>query len=151
MGILSGPAPNPGRVRRNKDTMSPFKTLFDDGILRGPDLESISPEFNWHPKTIQWWHRWRSSPQAQLMTDTDWDVMEVAARIYNEIVTLQASPGAKTTDIAQLSRELDRKTANYGATYADRLKLRFVIADVDPALPGVDEDEDEENLYGDLL
>jgi hypothetical protein len=83
------------------------------------------------------------------MTDTDWDVMEVAARIYDQIMTLQNSPNAKTTDIAQLSRELDRKTANYGATYADRLKLRFVIADLDPALPGQEDSED--NYYEDLL
>lgn len=144
-GIV-GPPPNPGRVRRNKDTMSPFKTLYDDGILRGHDLPD---DFPWHSKTLAWWHNWRKSPQAQLMTDTDWDVMEVAARIYDQIMTLQNSPNAKTTDIAQLSRELDRKTANYGATYADRLKLRFVIADLDPALPGQEDSED--NYYEDLL
>lgn len=143
---ISGPPPNPGRVRRNKDTMSPFRTLVPDEILRGPDLPD---EYDWHPRTVEWWHTWRCAPQAQLMRDTDWDVMLVAARIHDTIMRISSNANAKTTDIANLSRELDRKLANYGATYADRLKLRFVIADVDPALP--EEYEEEDDFYEDLL
>lgn len=141
MAGIVGPPPNPNRVRRNADTFSPFRTLYDDGILRGPDLPG---EYDWHERTVQWWERWRCAPQAQLMRDTDWDVMLVAARIHDTIMRIQGNANAKTTDIANLSRELDRKTANYGATYADRLKLRFVIADIDPALPG---DEAQEDTY----
>jgi hypothetical protein len=64
------------------------------------------------------------------MRDTDWLTMEKAAIIYNTIWS--TAQWAKTTDIANLNRELDRMTGNYGATYADRLKLRILIEDEDP-------------------
>jgi len=84
----------------------------------------------WDSKTIVWWDMWRRSPLAQLFYPTDWATMEKAALIYNTIWTTQQ--WAKITDIANLSRELDRVTSNYGATYADRLKLRILIEDEDP-------------------
>lgn len=128
---ITGPAPNPQRARRNADTLGGFRVLRDDGRIRGDELPEFTPDASpWHPKTLIWWNTWRRSPLAQLMRDTDWLTMEKAAIIYNTIWS--TAQWAKTTDIANLNRELDRMTGNYGATYADRLKLRILIEDEDP-------------------
>lgn len=128
---ISGPPPNPMRARTNKDTMGGFRVLKEDGKTRGPELPALTPQgLPWNSKTIIWWDMWRRSPLAQLLRDTDWATMEKAALIYDQIWSTQQ--WAKITDIANLNRELDRITGNYGATYADRLKLRILVEDEDP-------------------
>lgn len=147
---IGGPPPNPARQRRNADTYGGFRVLVDDGKTRGPELPAMTPAgLPWDSKTILWWDSWRKSPLAQLMRDTDWATMEKAALIYNTIWTTQV--WQKTTDIANLSRELDRVTANYGATYADRLKLRILIEDEDPAEVVEAAKAKKDTYYEDLL
>ena len=128
---INGPPPNPNRQRRNADTLGGFRVLIPDGVLRGEELPPFTPNGTpWHPKTLIWWNTWRRSPLAQLIRDTDWLTLEKAALLYDTIWSTAVWP--KPADLATLNRELDRMTANYGATYADRLKLRILIEDEDP-------------------
>lgn len=132
MVAITGPAPNPQRARRNNDSYGGFRVIRDDGVVRGPELPALTPQgMPWNPKTILWWDMWRRSPLGQLLRDVDWATLEKGALIYDTIWSTQQ--WAKITDIANLSRELDRITGNYGATYADRLKLRILVEDEDPA------------------
>lgn len=147
---IGGPPPNPQRQRRNADTYGGFRVLRNDNKLRGPELPALTPQgLPWDSKTLIWWDSWRRSPLAQLMRDTDWSTMEKAALIYNTIWITQV--WAKITDIANLNRELDRVTGNYGATYADRLKLRILIEDEDPQEVIEAAKEKKDTYYEDLL
>ena len=118
---VRGPVPSPAasRQRVNKDTFSPLKAITSDGKKRGPNLPR---DMDFCKRTKIWWDVWRCSPQAQLMTSTDWEAMLDAAMIHNEIY----SPNPATnTPITSLTKELHRITANYGLTYVDRLKMRI--------------------------
>jgi hypothetical protein len=125
MGI-GGPAPKPKgqRVRRHQDTFTPNRTLVPDGKLRGPRLPK---DVDWCERTLKWWNTWRRSPQAQLMTDTDWDAMFEAAAIHNAI---WGNPsGLKPGELTGMTKELHRILSAYGLTYTDRLKMRVQIGD----------------------
>lgn len=114
------------RVNRVKSKYDKTVLPVADGVLRGPDL----PEFRrpWCTRTLEWWDMWRKSPQALLMTETDWETMLEAAIIHNEIwrnrmPNDRLSPNA----LVQLMSELRQRVASFGATWEDRQKLRLTI------------------------
>ena len=57
-----GPAPKQTLSRPNDQARrdAELTKLAADGVLRGPDL----PEWEWHPRTVEWWDTWRRSAQA---------------------------------------------------------------------------------------
>jgi hypothetical protein len=145
MAKLSGPAPNPNHVRRHKDTLTPGMEISYDGVKRGPDLPE---EFDWCSRTREWWDVWRLSPQAQLMTETDWHAMLEAALFHNDIWSNLGN--LKPGDLVQMSKRMHDILANYGMTYADRLKLRIKIVDdssSDAGEPSVDVPDNVLSLY----
>lgn len=128
MGVnIPGPTPKPGAARRNKDTFSPTRELVADGVVRGPDLPEI---VNWCKETKEFYESFRRSPLAQLCeTDTDWEAIKRAALAHHKLWSM---PGmVKAGEVTALTKEIDRIMASYGATYADRLKLRVRIKGVD--------------------
>lgn len=126
MGIgLQGPAPKSAesRVRRHQDVLTPTRVIVPDGKVRGPELP---PNVAWCDRTRIWWDTWRRSPQAQLMEESDWEVMLQAAIIHNDIWGFNY---AKAGELTALTKEFSRITSAYGLTYLDRLKLRIKIED----------------------
>lgn len=129
---LNGLPPDPNHVRRHKDAYTPSKFLVDDGEIRGPELDP--EDRSWHKKTLDWWDRWRRSPLAQLFTPSDWDTLERAALLYEE---LWFDENLRPVERTARTKEIDRITANLGGTYTDRLKMRVAIVDEVPREPGM--------------
>lgn len=129
------PAESRSRARDNvvRDTIK------SDGTLGGFDLRDLPEEFlpiarkedwpdentpvreMWHPATLRWWDNFRSSPQATRMTtDVDWDYLLDTALMHH--VSWQS--GGKNSE---RFAEIRIRVANFGATYADRLRLRLEV------------------------
>ncbi|MEO3976315.1 hypothetical protein [Streptomyces sp. CAU 1734] len=78
-------------------------------------------DYIWPERTREWWAVWAESPQAEHFGTTDWQVlMETAlvhARLWSGDLTVAA--------------ELRLRVAAFGATPADRARLRMVFAEAD--------------------
>src|SRR5689334_18860192 len=72
------------RRRRNVDAI-PVTTVAADQDLRGPELptDALPGDEQWHARTVAWWNTWRSSPQAQTFTATDWDFLIDTALMHH--------------------------------------------------------------------
>lgn len=118
-----GPAPkDPAKRRRRNADPLPTQVVADDGVVRGPELPD---EFEWSDPTRRWWETWRTSPQAQAFTSTDWDFLLDTALLHAEYWAGNTSVGA----------ELRLRVAKFGATPEDRARLRLHIGEreEDPA------------------
>ena len=110
-----GPAPKPDgeRRRRNKPPV-PAVVVSGDGEVRGPDLPG---SYDWPAPTREWWETWRSSPQAQTFSDTDWGFLLDTALLHAELWAGNAA----------VASELRLRVAKFGATPEDRMRLRLSI------------------------
>lgn len=114
-----GPAPkDPSKRRRRNADPVPTVVLSGDGQVRGPELPD---GYDWPTQTRSWWETWRSSPQAQTLTDTDWDFLLDTALLHAE---LWSGNGA-------VAAELRLRVAKFGATPEDRARLRLQIGDAE--------------------
>lgn len=113
-----GPAPKDPATRRRRN-IAPVPTIIEsDDAIRGPEL----PEgYDWPLATRNWWHTWRTSPQSQTLTDTDWDFLLDTARLHAEF----------WFGDNKVAAELRLRVAKFGATPEDRLRLRLQIAEPD--------------------
>lgn len=111
-----GPPPNAKRRRRNADP-NPTTVVAADGESAGPDLPER--EEPWHPRTVAWWATWRSSAQAKAFIGTDWDVLLETALLHD----------AFWRGDVKVAAELRLRVAQFGATPADRMRLRMTIED----------------------
>lgn len=126
--MITGPMPKDpeDRNNRNPKLISEKDRIFleeHDGLV-GPNL----PRGAWCNRTKAWWNTWRASPQAKLLTPTDWESMFEAALIHNEV--WKPRPEGKQlghVNMVNLLGELRRKVAAFGATHEDRVKLRISI------------------------
>lgn len=116
------PKPDDERTRRNAPRYKKVPVKWD-GIIRMPELprEGIL----WCPKTRQWWKVWQESPQSMVMTETDYQVMFEAALLHNRLWTNPSKLSAN--EMTNLIKQLNSILASYGATHADRMKLRIDI------------------------
>lgn len=117
-----GQAPKPvlQRESRTQARNDAATKLTSDGQVRGPEL----PEYDWHPRTLAWWDTWRRSPQAQVMTPTDWDALMETALLHTELWNGDTKAAA----------EVRLRTAKFGATPEDRLRLKMQVdAEIDAA------------------
>ena len=126
---VPGRTPEEGSINRNKKAFD--TTYLDwDGKVRGPDLPT---EMSWHPRTVIWWTHWRESPQATLMTAADWDELFMAAILFdsvmrNEYTRADGSTGRMSIQgKVQALSQVRRVTAEFGATFGDRMRLRMKI------------------------
>ena len=107
------------RARNNKD---PHPTIrLDFKPCEPPELPDVEG-VNWHPMTRAWWAVWQRSPMATLMGETDWAYMADTALMHHAMW----EKGQWT-----LAAEVRLRLAQYGATPADRLRLRIQWADAD--------------------
>lgn len=128
-----GPAPKPEnrKTRRNKDAIPQTvlrweraepPALPDFTVEKGEQLV----EFHWPERTREWWQMWIDSPQAEHFGSSDWqyllDTALIHARLWRGDLT---SAG-----------ELRLRVAAFGATPADRARLRMVFAEADNADQG---------------
>ena len=121
-----GPAPKePEKRRRGTRDGNAQAVVTADGVLRGPELPKSRPTGTpWPAPTVAWWDTYRSAPQAQLWSDTDWQSHLVTAELH------AAFWGDGETKHAA---ELRLREARMGATYEDRLRLRIRVDSPDSA------------------
>ncbi|MFB7594303.1 hypothetical protein [Streptomyces sp. NPDC056160] len=128
-----GPAPKPeGRkARRNKDAIP--QTVLRWERAEAPELPDVEVEkdgqlveFVWPARTRVWWQMWIDSPQAEHFGSSDWqyllDTALIHARLWRGDLTAAG--------------ELRLRVAAFGATPADRARLRMVFAEADGADQG---------------
>ncbi len=114
-----GPAPkDPAQRRRRNAPPAPTLVITQDDEVRGPELPA---GFVWPEPTRRWWETWRSSPQSQALTGTDWDFLLDTALLHAE---LWAGNGS-------VAGELRLRVAKFGATPEDRLRLRMQVTEPD--------------------
>jgi hypothetical protein len=128
-----GPAPKPDgrKARRNKDVIpqtvlrwerAEAPELPDFRIERDGDLV----EFVWPERTREWWAMWIESPQAEHFGSSDWQFLLDTALIHARLWSGDLSAAS----------ELRLRVAAFGATPADRARLRMVFAEADGADQG---------------
>lgn len=76
----------------------------------------------WHPATIRWWDRWSSSELAKDWTFMDWSEFEACAVLHHEFMKKRTFT---------LASEIRLRMEKFGATPADRARLRIVFADAE--------------------
>lgn len=116
-----GPAPKNSRSRPRDDRrrQAEITVVSADGQEHGPEL----PEsFEWPPQTVEWWKTWRTSPQAQKFTDTDWSFLLDTAVLHAEFWLGNRA----------LAGELRLRAAKFGATPEDRARLKIEVGDPAP-------------------
>ncbi len=113
------PKDDDARQRRNAPIYDKTQVKWD-GITRGPDLPD---EYTWCKRTQDWWEMWRTSAQAMVMHDSDWESMLETAMLHNRFWDHECSDTARNA----IAAELRRRVAAFGATFEDRLKLRMSV------------------------
>ncbi|MER6598969.1 hypothetical protein [Streptomyces parvus] len=127
----NGPAPKDRKARRNKDTVP--QTVLRWERAEAPELPDFHVErdgelveFVWPARTREWWQMWRDSPQADHFGSSDWQFLLDTALIHARLWRGEVSAAP----------ELRLRVAAFGATPADRARLRMVFAEADDADQG---------------
>ncbi|WP_405674879.1 hypothetical protein OG292_03215 [Streptomyces sp. NBC_01511] len=124
----NGPAPksNDRRARRNKDAIP--QTVLRWERAEAPELPDFRVErdgqlveFVWPERTHEWWQMWIASPQADHFGSSDWQFLLDTALIHARLWRGDLSAAG----------ELRLRVAAFGATPADRARLRMVFAEAD--------------------
>lgn len=124
-GTMHSPKPDDQRRRRNKPAHDGVE-LQHDGEVRGPELEDITGRDEWSDYVRQWYHTWRTAPQAQAFLDTDWQRLGMLAF---GVAQLEKRFSAATMSEIRMNEE------RLGATVTDRMRARM----------NVEKDEDKED------
>lgn len=117
--MFSGPPPKDPRkrARRNVDPIPRTTIEFVKG--KQPRLPA---GIDWHDQTRQWWASWGKAPQAEFFMDVDWRYLLDTALMHDAMWSK-----CQWT----LAAEVRQRVAQFGATPADRAKLRMFFADAD--------------------
>lgn len=75
-------------------------------------------KFEWPQITREWWQMWADSPLSREFTSTDWSELRDTAFLHAQYWSGKTS----------LAGELRLRTAKFGATPEDRLRLRIQFA-----------------------
>jgi hypothetical protein len=115
----AGPLPkDPSqRRRRNADTV-PTRVLPADGPT-GP-TPVLPGGHDYDSRTLAWYETWRTSPQADAFLPTDWQRLHMLAVLVEEY---WAEPKK------ELLSEIRLNEAALGGTAADRIRMRWVVAE----------------------
>jgi hypothetical protein len=83
----------------------------------------------WPAETVKWWTMWGASPLAADFTEIDWSELLLAARLHAVVWSNDVAPSTQLSAAA----ELRQRVAKFGATPADRQRLRiqFAVADIE--------------------
>ncbi|TXK17396.1 hypothetical protein [Homoserinibacter sp. GY 40078] len=129
---MAGRGPTPKdparRARRNKDPQA--LTVFEATPSTQPDLptrykvrkdedgDDWDQPVDWPTSTREWWAMWGRSPMATSFTEVDWSELLIAAFLHAEFMEGNY----------KVASELRLRTAKFGATAEDRLRLRMQFA-----------------------
>lgn len=128
-----GPAPKPAgrKARRNADAIP--QTVLRWERAEAPELPEFRierdgqlVEFVWPERTREWWQVWIDSPQSEHFGSSDWQYLLDTALIHARLWRGDLSAAG----------ELRLRVAAFGATPADRARLRMVFAEADGADQG---------------
>jgi hypothetical protein len=120
--MADGPLPKAQRARRNKDLIpSQVIRFVAAGRQELPD-DLLGDGEAWHPATVRWWKRWSDSPLVETWTELDWSELEACAVLHHEFMKKRTF---------SLGSEIRLRMEKFGATPADRARLRIVFADAD--------------------
>ena len=134
----NGPPPkDPAKRRRRNVAPAPTTVVADDGQIRGPELPG---GHEWPAQTLRWWQTWRTAPQSQALTSTDWDFLLDTALIH----------AAFWLGNATVAGELRLRVAKFGATPEDRMRLRMQIDETQPPTGDQSPSTEPESRYGHL-
>lgn len=135
-----GPAPKAERSRPNDTARrkAEMTRVAADGEVRGPELP---PDIDWPERTVAWWRTWRTAPQAQTFTESDWDFLLDTAMLHAQLWNGQSS----------VASELRLRVAKFGATPEDRMRLRLEVETEAEAAPKVRRRKDAAARRGRLL
>ncbi|MFD9212081.1 hypothetical protein ACFVY9_02975 [Streptomyces sp. NPDC059544] len=124
----NGPPPKGRKVRRNADPIA--QTVLRWERAEAPELPEFRierdgelVEFVWPERTREWWQMWIESPQAEHFGSSDWQYLLDTALIHARLWRGDLSAAG----------ELRLRVAAFGATPADRARLRMVFAEADGA------------------
>ncbi|MFD3517717.1 hypothetical protein [Streptomyces sp. NPDC058657] len=113
-------------MRRNKDAIP--QTVLRWESAGAPELPEFRierdgqlVEFVWPERTREWWQTWIDSPQSEHFGSSDWQVLLDTALVHARLWRGDLSAAA----------ELRLRVAAFGATPADRARLRMVFAEAD--------------------
>ena len=125
-GRMAKPASE--RARRNRDHIE--TQVIHVHSCPQPELptfyvtvEARLVEYEWPPRTRDWWDMWGRSPLTRDFTENDWDALLDTAVLHAEF-------WKGNTKVAP---ELRLRTAKYGATPEDRARLRILFVQADKA------------------
>lgn len=113
------PKDEDARVNRNPHRNT--TTVTPDGKIYGPDLPDHR---NWNGRAREWWHTQRTSAQAQLFEDTDWEFLMETAILIHDI--WDPNIPHNTTYMTMMA-EARQRVIKFGATWEDRQKLALQI------------------------
>lgn len=113
-----GPTPKDPSQRARGNRAAPSTRL----SFSKHDPGDLPAGMEWHPQTVRLWDAWRRSPMAELMSEVDWAHMLDTMLMHNAMW----SKGRW-----EFAAEVRLRLAAFGATPADRMRLRIVWADAD--------------------
>lgn len=89
-----------------------------------PMPDDLLPEGEeWHPGTRRWWKVWSESPLAKDLPESDWLTLADTAVIHNQFMRKRTFT---------LAGELRLRMAQFGATPADRMRLKIDVVQRNP-------------------
>ena len=119
----TGPVPKDPSQRRRRNADATTST-----VLPASGPEGVTPELpgghDYDSRTLAWYETWRSSPQAATFLPTDWQRLHMLA----ELVQQYWEEPRK-----ELLAEIRLNEASLGGTAADRMRLRWTVAEPEAA------------------
>jgi hypothetical protein len=117
----TGPLPKDvaQRRRRNADSVATTVLPADGPPGTTPDLPG---GHDYDTRTLAWYETWRHSPQAATFLATDWQRLHMLAQLVEQY---WAEPKK------DLLSEIRLNEASLGGTAADRIRLRWTVAEPD--------------------
>lgn len=115
----NGPLPKDSSRRRRRNADAVSATVLPAAGPDGPTPE-LPGGHDYDSRTLVWYETWRRSPQAAEFLPTDWQRLHMLA----ELVQLYWEEPKK-----DLLSEIRLNEAAIGGTAADRIRLRWTVAD----------------------
>lgn len=109
------------RVITAEPVSQPELPVFDVTIT--VDDQVLTQTFRWPERTREWWQMWADSPLSTEFTSTDWSELLDTALLHARF----------WGGDHKVANELRLRVANFGATPADRARLRIQFAAADEA------------------
>lgn len=116
----NGPLPKDPSQRRRRNADPTATTVLP---ANGPDTPTPDlPGEHYDLRTVAWYETWRRSPQAATFLPTDWQRLHMLA----ELVQQYWEEPRK-----ELLAEVRLNEASLGGTAADRMRLRWTVAELE--------------------